>query len=332
MKKYLMLLMGLIFTINFNIFANESDKVKFIDSANREVAIPKNISKFVPSGTNAQLVLVGFAGDKMVGISKKQAIDVMEKWHSFPKNLPVLGQYYGKSPNFNKEELIKLDPELIIDIGEKKATIVEDLNQIFDNTAIATIFIELTPDTTAKAYRTLGKIFNREEKAEKIAKFFDNEVNVIKNGLDKIATKDRKTFIQIGNNAQTIDPKNSSHTEAIEFAGGVNKAPSKQKGTKSKTEVLNMEEVYIMNPDMIFAKDKNTYDIITTDARWSKLSAVKNKNVYLVPTGVYSYVTNPPSVNKMLGVYWAAQVMYPKYFKYDISKIEKEFNELVYGI
>mgnify|MGYP000847823367 FL=1 len=206
------------------------------------------------------------------------------------------------------------------------------MEQIYENTGIPIIFIELTPETAPQAYRTLGKVLNKEKLGEEIANFLEEKNTIVKNTLKTIPDNEKLTFIQVGNNALNVDPSNSSHTEAIEFAGGINKAPSKEKGAKSKTENLNMEEVMSWDPDVIFAKDKNSYDIITTSPAWSSFRAVKNGKVYLIPQTPYNWVTSPPSANKMMGIYWAAKILYPKYFTYDLKEIETKFNKLIYGI
>ena len=315
-----------------SVFQKGENTYEFIDSVGRKVVIPKNISKIVPSGTNAQLVLAGFSPEKMVGIAKKPSKETLSLIKNYPIDKPEIGQYYGKNPNFNKEELINVNPQIIIDLGEKKKTIKEDMEQIFENTGVPTIFIEFTPETAPKAYRTLGKILNKEKLAEEIAVFLEEKNNLVKNTLKTIPDKERLTFIQVGNKALNVDPTNSSHTEAIEFAGGINKAPLKEKGTKSKTENLNIEEVMSWDPDVIFAKDKESYDIVTTSPTWSSLRAVRNKKVYLIPQAPYNWVTSPPSANKMIGIYWAAKILYPKYFTYDVKEIEAKFNKLIYGI
>ena len=338
MKKiFLTLLILLSFFISNSIIAGsisqkEENTYEFVDSVGRKVILPKNISKLVPSGTNAQLVLAGFSPEKIVGIAKKPSKETLDSIKNFPIDKAEIGQYYGKNPNFNKEELIRVNPQIIVDIGEKKKTIKEDMEQIYENTGIPTIFIELTPETAPQAYRTLGKVLNKEKLGEEIAIFLEEKNAIIKKTLKNIPNNERLTFIQVGNKALNIDPTNSSHTEAIEFAGGINKAPTKEKGTKSKTENLNMEEVISWDPDVIFAKDKNTYDIITTDSAWSSFRAVKNGKVYLIPQTPYNWVTSPPSVNKMMGIYWAAKILYPKYFTYDLKEIETKFNKLIYGI
>lgn len=200
------------------------------------------------------------------------------------------------------------------------------------NTGVKVIFIEFTPETASKAYRMLGELLDKKEKAEKIAKFFDNEVKVIKEGLNKIPKEKRLTFIQIGggDNLQ-IDPQNSSHTLSIEFAGGINKATASKKSDKqSKTEGMNKEEVLSWNPDIIFAKTDKAAKAIKEDPAFANMKAVKSNKIIVIPSDPYNFVTDPPSVNKMIGIYWAAQKMYPDIFKYDFEKLNKEFKELVY--
>jgi iron complex transport system substrate-binding protein len=48
---------------------NNAETVNFTDSAGRQVEVPAEITKFVPSGPMAQIVLFALAPDMMVGVS-----------------------------------------------------------------------------------------------------------------------------------------------------------------------------------------------------------------------------------------------------------------------
>lgn len=312
---------------------NNSKKIIFEDSLGRKFEFDKEITKIAPSGTMAQVVLAGLAPEKMVVIAKKPSEKTLKKLAKFPTDKPEVGQFYGKEPNFNKEEVIKANPEIIIDIGEKKKTIEEDIKTIEDNTGVKVVFIELTPKTAAKAYEMLGKLLNKENEAKKAAEFLSREVATIEEGLNKIPQDKRVSFIQVGGkDALSVDLINSIHAEAIEFAGGVNKADTKSEDKKSKTEGINMEEVIKWNPDFIFAKDEKTTKTIMDSDSWKNLNAVKNGKVITIPIDAYSFVASPPSVNKMLGIYWAAQIMYPEEFKYNFDEIKREFDSVILGV
>lgn len=329
MKKKLSLVSFTLFLL-ISSFAFASSSYEFTDSLGRKVMLPENITAVSPSGYNAQVILVGLAPEKIVALAKRPPKKVIEAIPSYPLDKPEIGQLYGKNPNFNKEELMKVNPQMIIDLGEKKKTILEDMDQVQKNTGIPTIFIEFTPETSAKAYEILGKLLKKEEVASKISAFLNKEVTTIQETLKKIPADKRVSFIQVGGKALMVDPAHSSHTEAIEFAGGINKAKPQNKDTKNKTENLNIEEIISWNPDVIFAKDAASYEIITHDPTWQTLSAVKAGKVYLIPETPYSWVDSPPSVNKMLGIYWAAQKLYPESFSYNMDKLSEEFHSLVF--
>lgn len=328
MKKKLFFIC-LVFSFCTTIFANTS--IEFTDSVGRNVTIPKKIEKVIPSGYNTQIILAGFSPETMASISKKVPDKVLQKIPTYPKNLPITGQFYGKVSNFNKEELIKIAPDIIIDIGEKKKNIVNDLNEITLNTNIPIIFIEFDIKNITNVYNMLGKIFNKEDKAKEINDFLVKNLAIINEGVKNIPVEKRYSFIQVGGKSLSIDPANSSHTEAIEIAGGINKAVINNQNKKNKTENLNIEEIIMWDPDIIFAKDKDSYLMILEDEKWKSLRAVKNNKVFLIPENPYNYVSAPPSINKIMGIFWAAQIMYPEVFKYDLKSIEEKFNKLVFN-
>ena len=128
------------------------------DSAGREVEIPSEITKIAPSGPLAQIVLYTVSPDKLAGLAAdfsdeaKQYID--EKYWGLPK----FGQFYGKNASLNMEALIAEAPDVIIDIGEAKKTVKEDMDALQEQLNIPVIFVEATLPTMADAYEMLGDI------------------------------------------------------------------------------------------------------------------------------------------------------------------------------
>jgi iron complex transport system substrate-binding protein len=101
-------------------------------------------------------------------------------------SLPVFGQFYGKSNTLNLEALIEADPQVIIDLGDKKASHKEDMTGVQEQTGIPTIFIEANLNTFPDAYRKLGKLLGKEEKAEQIAQYIERTVAMAKENAAKI--------------------------------------------------------------------------------------------------------------------------------------------------
>ena len=112
------------------LYEEGSDSVQaYTDSAGREVYLPREIRSVSPSGSYAQIMLCTLCPELLVsvsgGFSTKQALYFDERVTS----LPSLGSFYGsKNGDMSYEGLLRQDPDVVIDVGERKATIVEDLD------------------------------------------------------------------------------------------------------------------------------------------------------------------------------------------------------------
>ena len=73
---------------------------------------------------------------------------------------------YGIKATLNLEELLASGAELIIDLGDYKKGIAEDLDALESQIGIPVIFIEANLDNMASAFRTQGKILSMEERGE----------------------------------------------------------------------------------------------------------------------------------------------------------------------
>ena len=62
-----------------------------------------------------------------------------------PQNLaklPATGQLYSSKGTINKEAIINVEPQVIIDLGDKKNSIKDDMDALQNQVGIPTIFIE----------------------------------------------------------------------------------------------------------------------------------------------------------------------------------------------
>ena len=125
----------------------------------REVEVPAEITRIVPSGTMAQIVLLSLAPDKLVGLAERWSPDAAEYLDEQYYNLPVLGQFYGGKGDHNLEEIARVDPQLIIDVGEPKPSIADDLDGISAKVDVPAVHITATLETMGEAYRILGELW-----------------------------------------------------------------------------------------------------------------------------------------------------------------------------
>ena len=81
----------------------ETKTVVFTDSAGREVEVPANIERVVPSGHTATQVLITLAPEKLAGLSQEITQDQRAYLTDAPdESLPVLGAAFGSKGDLNK--------------------------------------------------------------------------------------------------------------------------------------------------------------------------------------------------------------------------------------
>lgn len=302
------------------------------DSAGREVEIPSEITKIAPSGPLAQIVLYTVSPDKLAGLaadfSDEAKLYIDEKYWGLPK----FGQFYGKNASLNMEALIAEAPDVIIDIGEAKKTVKEDMDALQEQLNIPVIFVEATLPTMADAYEMLGDITGEKEQAGKLADYCRAEIGKADRNAAAIADADRKSvYFGLGDDGLHTNAKGSIHADVIDRIGAVNAADVEAVSSGGGSEV-SFEQVLLWNPDLIIVDSQKLYDTLTADPMWQELAAVKNGKIFKIPTAPYSFMSSPPSVNRMIGIEWLGSLVYPEIYTSDIREEVKNFYQLFYHI
>lgn len=137
----------------------------FKDDLGREVTLKQNITRVAPSGNPAQVMLHIYEPNKLVGIASKFSKSTEKYISEDLKKLPEFGAFYGKKANLNMEAVINAKPDVIIDMGEKKKGIEEDLNKLQEQLKIPVVFIELTLDKLPEAFERLAEVLGNKERA-----------------------------------------------------------------------------------------------------------------------------------------------------------------------
>lgn len=394
---------------------------KFTDSVGREVSLPSVLKKIAPSGPLAQIVLYTAVPDKLVGVARpfsKAAAGYMDKKML---DLPVFGQFYGKNANLNMEALLKAAPSVIIDIGEKKKTINEDMDKLQEQLGIPCVFIEASLETLPQTYEKLAELFGesftaemsksllseKHEKAEasdasaaatvsentekpaeakdqgekdqESEKATEKEAKESEEAVEKEESKDAKDspeladilaraketnhFYALAVEAKTIldrakaaneeipedkrvkvywamgdkggntNARESFQSQALQLLPVVNVADIEANSKGGGSEV-SMEQILNWDPDVILVDNPELLAFMQKDSSWQSLRAIKEGRAYLVPSVPYGFLSNPPSVNRLMGLDWLGKLLYPEAKAYDF-KIEdqlKNFYQHFYHI
>jgi iron complex transport system substrate-binding protein len=309
--------------------AAQTTTTKFTDSCGREVEVPSKITRIVPSGALAQIALFALAPEMLVGLSNKWDSTASQYLDSQYQNLPVVGQFYGQN-DLNMEEISKLDPQIIIDVGESKKTIVDDMNGIQQQVGIPTVHIEAKLDTMADAYRAMGKLLGKEKEAETLAKYCEDVNTKTKNIMDAIGEAGKTKLVYCtGENGLNVLAQGSFHAEVLDKISN-NVAVVTDISSKGTGNPVDMEQLMQWDPDVILFAPGSIYSTVSTNEAWQNLKAIKNGTYYEVPNGPYNWMGNPPSVNRLMGMIWMTQLLYPQQAKYDGYKEAAEYYKLFY--
>jgi len=93
---------------------------------------------------------------------------------------------------------------------------------------------------------------------------------------------------------------------------------------------VSLEELLVWDPEVIIissdADSKHqVYNAILSDSVWQQIQAVKNKKVYEIPYGPYDWLNRPPSIMRIIGIQWLANLLYPEVYNIDIKNEIKDF-------
>lgn len=312
----------------------DSSQVRFFtDSAGRTVRVPGTINRIAPSGPMAQIFLFTLVPDRLAGWSTRPAPELVPYLPQDRRNLPVFGQFYGAASTLNLEALISAKPDIIIDIGERKPAIVRDMDEVQSRTGIPTVFIEAVSfDSYGKTYRDLGRLLKTESQAEKLAQFCDATVTYFKNLQDQLAKEPQRVRLYYGEDSSGLMTiaAGSLHSQTIEFAGLINVADLANKGGSGGNQV-SMEQLLLWDPDLIILTSGARASVLERDSLFRELRAVQQGKIYDIPVEPYNWISRPPSVNRLVGLYWVAHLAYPDLVsRQTLESRVREFYSLFY--
>lgn len=302
--------------------------VEFTDDLGRTVTLPSKVERILPSGLISQYVLFPLAADRFVGLSVR--------WNDSAKgivdakylDLPFAGQIYGGKVTFNMEEVLNLDPQVVIDVGERKNNMTKDLDKIQAQLGIPVIHIDATTATMDQTYAKLGSLLGLEKEAKTLGDYCSETLSRIKTITD--GGKVQGIYV-VGEKGINVLAKNSYQGEAVDMILD-NLAVVENPSAKGTGNEVDMEAILGWNPPyVIFAGDAApAYEKAKTDPLWPQVEAIKRGTYYLSPDVPAGWLANPPSVNRFLGLLWGAKLLYPDRATYDMAEEAKRYFSLFY--
>ena len=302
----------------------------FTDSCGREVEIPANIERIAPSGALAQQVLLTIAPEKLCGLSAKlgAAADYVA---DVDPNLPVFGAVYGSKGDLNKEAIAEAAPDLIIDVGEAKKTIKEDMDSLQDQLGIPVVHIESSLSTYKQAYEQLGELLGKQDRAAELGDYCQNAYDEVSDVVKDIPESERpKVAYLTGDSGTSALAKGGFMAQVVDMVA--NNCIEVENATASGNgDQISLEQIAAFDPQMIVFTADSYYGSVATDPAWAGITAVEDGQVYEAPSKPYNWLSGPPSVNQIMGMQWLARLCYPDQFPDSMTDVAKSYYKTFYG-
>jgi iron complex transport system substrate-binding protein len=297
------------------------------DATGRVITIQDKVERIFAAGPPAAILLYTLAPDLLLGWTQSPRPTQCEFLGPSACDKPEVGRLTGRGNTTNLEVLLKLKPDLILDIGSINDNYASLATRVQEQTSIPYALLDGRFDALAQAYRKLGEFTHRQSETEVFAQYVDNAIAMIKGRINKVPDAQRpRVYYARGPRGLETGLGGSINVETIEFLGARNVAAEQQGGLAT----VSFEQVLAWNPDVIITIDRAFAASVRTDRVWMPITAVQAGQVHLSPNLPFGWVDLPPSVNRLIGLWWLAKILYPDHFDEDLRPITRDFYRQFY--
>lgn len=312
---------------------NEPTTRMVTDHAGREIEIPAKIEKVFATGPIGSIFLYTLAPEKMIGWNNQLSDAAKGFIPDAYANLPVLGRWAGADVTGNVEEILKLGPDIMINVGSITQEWVDLTEQIQEQTGIPVLNIDGGFFEMADSYEYLADILGMQERGESLAAYATKIIESIEDLREKLKTGTQSTvYYGSGEQGLSTSSRDSINAEMLEIIGALNVVESGGGNME-----VSIEQIITWDPDIVLISDtsgteRKVYRMITAeDSLWKNIDAVKNNQVYTIPNVPFDWMNRPPSVMRLMGAQWLAHTLYPDLYPIDIREEVAAFMKLFFN-
>ena len=298
------------------------------DFAGRTVPVPAKVSRVFPAGPPAAILLYTLAPDLLIGWPRANRPEEREFLLPDVGGRPEVGRITGRGNTANLEVVLALKPDLILDVGSVDPTYVSLAERVQQQTGIPYALLDGRFDGIPLGYRTLGALIGRREQGEAFARSAEDTIKTITQRVGTIPAGRRpRVYYARGPRGLETGLGGSINVETIELI-----ARNVADGTRGGLANVSIEQVLLWNPDIIVTIDRDFAANVLSDPAWAPIAAVRVRRVHLSPKLPFGWVDFPPTVNRLIGLWWLARILYPDLFPEDLRALTREFYTRFYHV
>jgi iron complex transport system substrate-binding protein len=298
------------------------------DGAGRAVPVPAQVQRVFPAGPPAAIFLYTLAPELLLGWPRANRAEEREFLLPDVGSRPEVGRITGRGNTANLEVVLALKPDLILDVGSLNPTYVSLADRVQQQTGIPYALLDGRFDGIAAAYRTLGALIGRPDAGEAHARYAEDTIKTITGRIAAIPKDGRpRVYYARGPRGLETGLGGSINVETIELL-----ARNVADETRGGLANVSIEQVLLWNPDVIITIDQDFAANVRSDPAWSPIKAVRDGRVHLSPKLPFGWVDFPPTVNRLIGLWWLAKILYPDRFAEDLRPLTRDFYARFYHV
>ncbi len=306
------------------VYADEGFRI-VKDSDGKEVAVPLHVKRVTPLiGAFAQVTC-------MLGAEPKISAGVPKLSEIFYKVFPSLKRTSQPTNlSFNIEALIATQTQVVF--GPTSFFLNEANVAQLQASGIAVVKISnfATIEEIKESVRLIAEILGDDAplKAQAFNRYYDTMLQEVQKRTATVPQKLNVLALNFSAGNYTTINDSDIGAQYIKIAGGNNVTRDYAIDSKEMAKIINAEQVLVWNPDVIITNSNPSRDIIMQNPAFQTLSAIKNKRVYVVPTGVYLWSVR--SAEGALQPLWLGKMFYPERFvdvslEHEVKQFYKTF-------
>jgi iron complex transport system substrate-binding protein len=302
------------------------------DMAGRTVIVPTKITRVYGMSPVGTILVYTLSPETLVGWNYRPDPGEFAFYKEPYNHLPVLGGWYGKNNTGNIEAILQAHPDVLITMGDPMGAAVAD--RVQQQTHIPVYFLDGDLQKIPETYLKAGELLGNPTRAAELATQSRATLDEIRQKVAAIPPSKRKrVYYAEGSSGLETEPGGSTHSESLIYAGAVNVADVPNQQGYGHTPV-SMEQILSWNPDIVISgydhsgapgKPGDFYSSVWSNPGWKHVRAVKDREVYEVPQYPFCWIDRPPSVNRILGIRWIANLLYPDIFHDDMRAVTRQF-------
>jgi iron complex transport system substrate-binding protein len=297
------------------------------DSAGRPIQVPETVARVFPAGPPAAVLIYTLAPELLLGWPRANRPEECAFMLPDVCARPEIGRLTGRGNTANLESVLALKPDLIVDVGSIAPTYASLAARVQEQTGIPYALLDGRFEATISTFRLLGALTHRDP--EPLAAYTEQTLATIQARINRIPEDERpRVYYARGPRGLETGLGGSINVETIEYLGARNVAAERRGGLAT----VSIEQVLVWNPEVIVTIDRDFATNIRSEPQWAEVEAVRAGRVHLSPRLPFGWVDFPPSVNRLIGLWWLAKVFYPDHFDEDIRALTRDFYSRFYHV